>query len=414
MKPVFPPKLIFGDSLTLVLAGGQGERLYPLTKQRAKPGVPFAGSYRLIDFTLSNCVNSGIRKIYVLTQYMSTTLDRHIRDGWNVFCSQLGEFIQTVPPQKKMADRWYEGTADAILHNIHILQEEAPRKVLILSGDHVYQMNYAEMLEFHIASKADLTVGGVETDKEEARRLGVLEIDENDRIISFEEKPSNPKTLPHASSRCLVSMGIYIFEIDKLVTVLIEDAKKNTEHDFGKNVVPQMLERRDKIYCYDFLIQDRTKVGYWRDIGTIDSYWEASMDLVDIPPKFNLYDRSWPIRTYQEQNPPSRIISSEEGGRDGLVLNSLICSGCTVNEARVERSILSSQVQINSFAQVSDSVIMRGVEVGRYAKIRRAIIDEGVVVPEGYQIGYNLEENATKFTISPGGVVVIPRAMHLD
>ena len=414
MKPVYPLVSIFADNLTIVLAGGQGERLYPLTKQRAKPAVPFAGSYRLIDFTLSNCVNSGIRKIYILTQYRSTTLDRHIRDGWSLFCSGLGEFIQTVSPQKIMADRWYEGTADAIFHNIHILEEESPRRVLILSGDHIYKMNYGEMLKFHMANQADLTVGGIETNKEEARRFGVLEIDKSNRIISFEEKPSSPKTVPHDNSSCLVSMGIYVFETEKLVRALIEDAKKDTEHDFGKNVVPQMLEKGDRIYCYDFSTQDTRNMSYWRDIGTIDAYWQASMDLTDTTPKFNVYDKSWPIRTYQEQNPPVKIISSEKEGKHGLVLNSLLCHGCIVSQAKVERSILAPQVHINSLAQISESVIMRRVEVGRHTKIRRAIIDEEVVVPEGYEIGCNLKEDATKFTVSAGGVVVVPSQMHLD
>jgi len=414
MKDIFSSLSILGDTLTLILAGGQGERLYPLTKERAKPAIPFAGNFRLIDFTLSNCVNSGIHRIYVLTQYMSSTLDRHIRDGWNLFSSQLGEFIQTVPPQRKMAMRWYEGTADAIVHNIGILEKEASSRVLILSGDHLYKMNYENLLQFHIINKADLTVAGLEVDKEEAKRLGVLEVDTNSRIVAFKEKPLNPRTVSHDNSKCLVSMGVYFFETKKLVRALIEDAKKDTEHDFGKNIVPQMLASGDNLYCYNFLAQNPNKMDYWRDIGTIDSYWQASMDLIELPPKFNLYDGSWPIRTYREQNPPTKVVSNKKGGRGALISDCLICDGCHLTEAKIKRSILSPQVRINSFAEVSESVIMKGTKVGKYSKIRRAIIDEGVIIPDGYKIGYNLKDDTAKFTVSPAGVVVVPEEMHMD
>lgn len=403
----------FGDVLTIVLAGGQGERLYPLTKDRAKPAVCFGGNYRLIDFTLSNCVNSGIRKIYVFTQYMSTTLDQHIKKGWNIFSHELGEFIQTVPPQKKMATRWYEGTADAIFQNLHILQEETPERVLILSGDHVYKMDYREMLRFHLEKRAHLTVGGVQIEKEEAKRFGVLGVDRDNRIICFEEKPSRPRTIPDDSSKCLVSMGVYIFETEKLVRALIEDTKTDTEHDFGKNIIPQMLKVGDVIYCYDFLSKDTKKPGYWRDIGTIDSYWEASMDLLDVPSKFNLYDKSWLIRTYQQQTPPVRITLGNKE-KKCFIINSLVCAGCFINGASVEKSILSSEVEIESSAEVSESIIMKGVRIGQGARVKKAIIDEEVTVPRNYQIGYKLEEDTSRFIVSPLGVVVVPRGMHLD
>jgi glucose-1-phosphate adenylyltransferase len=414
MKDIFSSLSILGDTLTLLLAGGQGERLYPLTRERAKPAIPFAGNFRLIDFTLSNCVNSGIRRIYVLTQYMSSTLDRHIRDGWNLFSSQLGEFIQTVPPQRKMAMRWYEGTADAIFHNIGILEKEASSRVLILSGDHLYKMNYENLLQFHITKKADLTVAGLEMDKEEAKRLGVLEVDTNSRIVAFKEKSLNPRTVSHDNSKCLVSMGVYVFNTKKLVRALIKDARKDSEHDFGKNIVPQMLASGDNLYCYDFSAHNLNKTGYWRDIGTIDSYWQASMDLVELPPKFNLYDEGWPIRTYQEQNPPTKVVSDKKGGRGTLISDCLICNSCHLTEAKIEKSILSPRVGIDSFAEVSESVIMKGTKVGKYSKIRRAIIDERVIIPDGYKIGYNLKDDAAKFTVSPLGIVLVPEEIHLD
>lgn len=401
----------FIDILTLVLAGGQGERLYPLTKEKAKPGVYFAGVFRLIDFTLSNCVNSGIRKIYVLTQYMSTTLERHIREGWNIFCPELGEFIQTVPPQQRISNRWYQGTADAVFQNMHILQAETPQRLLILSGDHVYKMDYKEMLKFHFEKKAHLTAGSVEVDLSEATRFGVFEIDNEGRLISFQEKPANPKSLPFDDSKSLVSMGVYIFETEKLVKALMVDAKKNSTHDFGRDIIPQMLKNGDRIYCYDFREKNTQNIAYWRDIGTIDSYWEASMELLDVPPKFDLYDKNWLIRTYREQAPPAKIASSKN---KVLVSDSLIAPGCIVDGARVEKSIISAQVRIDNASTISESVIMRSVSIGRGARIKRAIIDEGVIVPEGYEIGYNEQKDAAKFIISAGGIVVVPREMHLD
>jgi len=398
--------------LTLILAGGQGERLYPLTKERAKPACPFAGIFRLIDFTLSNCVNSGIRRIYVLTQYMSTTLETHIREGWSIFSRELGEFIQTIPPQRRTAERWYEGTADAVFQNLYILQEEKPLYVLILSGDHVYRMNYADMFQFHREKKAHLTVGCVEVDKKEAERFGVLEVDEAERIVSFEEKPSRPKILPGKAEKCLVSMGVYIFDTEEIVRALIKDAKKkNTSHDFGRDIIPQMLEDEKLVCCYNFSEKGE---GYWKDIGTIDSYWEASMELLDIPSKFDLYHPGWPLRTYQEQNPPARIISSKRFPLQCEVLNSLISAGCIIDEAIVERSILSPRVYIGRGSRIESSILMRGVKIGKNVLIRKTIIDEEVFVPDGYAIGYRFEEDAKKFLISPGGVVIVPRRMHLD
>ncbi|MBC7190535.1 glucose-1-phosphate adenylyltransferase, partial [Candidatus Aerophobetes bacterium] len=395
----------FQGLLTLVLAGGQGERLYPLTRERAKPACPFAGSFRLIDFTLSNCVNSGIRRIYVLTQYMSTTLETHIKEGWSIFSRELGEFIQTVPPQKRTAERWYEGTADAVFQNLYILQEEKPLYVLILSGDHVYRMNYADMFRFHVEKKAHLTVGCVEVDEKEAGRFGVLEIDRRERVISFEEKPSIPKTIPGKKERCLVSMGVYIFNTEEIVKALIKDAKrKNTSHDFGRDIIPQMLKDKKLVFCYNF--SERGE-GYWRDIGTIDSYWEASMELLDVPSKFDLHRPDWPLRTYQEQNPPARIITSEKVSSECGVSDSLICAGCIIEQAKVKKSILSPQVYVGRKSTVENSILMKGVRVGENVTIKKAIIDEEVVVPDGYRIGCNFEEDAKKFLISKGGVVVV-------
>ena len=400
------------DTLTMVLAGGQGERLYPLTKDRAKPAVPFGGIYRIIDFTLSNCVNSGIRKILILTQYKSSSLDRHIAHGWSIFRSELGEFIYTVPPQFRSSRNWYLGTADAIYQNIYHLQQERPERVLILSGDHVYKMDYGKMIEFHEEKEADLTIGAVEVEKEGASSLGVMEVDDEGRVIGFQEKPETPKTLPSDPTKSFVSMGIYVFRTEELVRAVVEDAKTDSAHDFGKNVIPRMI-RPKRVFAYRFEDENKKEVPYWRDIGFIDTYWETNMDLVQVSPIFNLYDRSWPIRTYQQQYPPVKTVFAQEGGRMGVAVDSLVSSGSIISGGRVERSILSPGVHIHSYASVSESILMDDVEVGRYAKIRKTIIDKRVYVPEHFEIGYDLAQDRRRFTVSPGGVVVVPKEMAL-
>ncbi|HHT9112869.1 MAG TPA: glucose-1-phosphate adenylyltransferase [Candidatus Wunengus sp. YC65] len=398
----------------MILAGGQGERLYPLTKDRAKPAVPFGGIYRIIDFTLSNCINSGLRKICVLTQYKSYSLDRHLRIGWNIFNNELDEFIENIPPQKRISDMWYQGTADAVYQNIYVLEGEHPEKVLILAGDHIYKMDYRELIEFHETNNADLTVPCIEVPIKEASRFGVMSIDNEQQIVEFNEKPASPKPIQSNPGMALVSMGIYLFNTQVLVKRVIEDTKRDTIHDFGKNIIPSMINK-DRVFAFIFRDKNNKAVKYWRDIGTIDAYWEANMDLVQVDPIFNLYDIDWPIRTYHEQLSPAKTVFSElfPGGRCGTVLDSLVSNGCIISGARVERSILSPNVRIDNYSEVIDSILMAGVRIGKNVKIRKAIIDKSVIVPDGKHIGYNLEADAKQFVISEKGVVVAHKEMPL-
>ncbi len=400
--------------LSMVLAGGKGERLYPLTQDRAKPAVPFGGIYRIIDFTLSNCLNSGIRRIYLLTQYKSLSLNRHIIQGWNIFNPHLDEFINLIPAQQRVGEDWYLGTADAIYQNVYVLQQDRPDLVLILSGDHIYKMNYGEMVQYHHEKQADLTVGVIEMDKHLSRQFGVLQVDETYRIIGFDEKPEIPKTIPGNADLILANMGVYIFNTEALVRRVIEDAKNpQSQHDFGKNVIPAMVNQ-DRVYAYSFHDENKKEAKYWRDIGTLDAYYEASMDLVNIDPQFNLYDTEWPVRTYYPLLPPAKTVFEEfDTGRVGLASNSILSSGCIISGGKVSRSILSPSVRIHSFSEVQDSILMEGVDIGRRARVRRAIIDKGIRVPEGYQIGYDLAEDAKKFTVSESGLVVIPKGTIL-
>ncbi len=405
------------DTLCILMAGGKGERLYPLTKAQAKPSVRFGGIYRIIDFTLSNCLNSGVRNIYILTQYRSLSLDRHIRLGWSIFSHELGEFIECVPPQQRNVDRWYRGTSDSIFQNIYLLQRDRPARVLILSGDHVYKMDYNEMLAFHIEKNSELTVAGVEVDQAEARSFGVIGRDKHSQIIEWVEKPKEPPTVPGKPDKSLVSMGVYIFNTDILVKNVIADAKNSSSsHDFGKDVVPQMI-RKHRVFVHTFTEANNPESRYWRDIGTLDAYWEANMDLCSVAPQCNLYDPKWPIRTYQEQVPPARIVNSANNtGRDKgkcSVVDSLLSGGCIVSGGKVARSVLSHNVEIGAGALVEDSVLLDGVHVGDGARIRKAIIDNEVFVPNGFSIGRDLKSDRTRFSISPGGVVVVPRGISL-
>ena len=401
--------------LTFIMAGGKGERLLPLTKDRTKPAVPFGGIYRIIDFTLSNCINSGLRKIYILTQYKSASLQRHIRLGWNFLPSELGQFIELLPAQQRIGDSWYLGTADAIFQNIYTLEMDKPDEVLILAGDHIYRMNYYSMIDVHREQDADLTVGVVEVEKSKAKHLGVVEVDAAGRVTGFLEKPANPKTIPGKPDKIYGSMGIYVFNQSVLVQELLEDAKNNkSSHDFGKDIIPQMLKKGMKVVAYNFRNKDKIE-EYWRDIGTIDAYYEANMELIQVNPTFNLYDQEWPLRTFQEQYPPVKTVHSgdQEEGRVGLVLDSVVSEGCVVSGGRVQRSILSPNVRINSFSEVYDSILMEGVNVGRYAKIKRAIIDKDVSIPQGMIIGFNLEEDKKKFFVSESGIVVVAKGTEI-
>lgn len=401
--------------VTFILAGGKGERLFPLTKDRAKPAVPFGGIYRIIDITLSNCVNSGLRRIHTLIQYKSISLQRHIQLGWNFFNRELGEYIDVIPAQQRVGATWYLGTADAIYQNIYTIDQEKPEHVLILAGDHIYKMDYASMIDFHRAHDADLTVAVVELDREMGPGVGVLEVSPDKHIKGFQEKPTQPKTIPGKPHMIYASMGIYVFKRSALEEELIDDARKNTSHDFGKDIIPQMLKKKRRVFAYIFKDENKNEAQYWRDIGTLDAYYDANMDLIQVKPIFNLYDQDWPIRTYQEQHPPAKTVfaGDENPERMGLVLDSLIAGGCVVSGGRVQRSILAPRVRVNSYSEIYDSILMEGVQVGRYAKIRRAIIDKDVVIPPGAVIGYNAKDDKKRFSISDGGVVVVAKGTEV-
>ena len=402
--------------LTFIMAGGKGERLYPLTKDRTKPAVPFGGIYRIIDFTLSNCINSGLRRIYVLTQYKSASLQQHIRLGWNFLPSELGQFIELLPAQQRIGESWYQGTADAIYQNIYTLEMERAEEALILAGDHIYKMNYTTIIDFHRQSGVDLTVGVVEAERERSIHLGVVEVDATDRVKSFTEKPKTPKTIPGKPEKIYASMGIYVFKSKILEEELLEDAKKKkSSRDFGKDIIPQMIKKGLRVAAYNFVGEDKKNAQYWRDIGTIDAYYEANMDLVQVAPVCNLYDNHWPVRTLQGQFPPAKTIFSgdEIAGRVGLALDSIVCGGCIISGGRVQRSILSPNVRINSYSQVYESILMEGVNVGRYAKIKRAIIDKDVDIPQGTVIGYNPKEDKRRFFVSDSGIVVVEKGAEI-
>ncbi len=404
--------------LTFIMAGGKGERLLPLTKDRTKPAVPFGGIYRIIDFTLSNCINSGLRKIYVLTQYKSASLQRHVRLGWNILASDLGEYIEILPAQQRIGESWYLGTADAIYQNLNLLEIDNPDEVLILAGDHVYKMNYYTMIDYHREVNADLTVGVVEMDKSNSEHLGVMEVDKSGRVKDFQEKTKSPKTISGHPDKIYASMGIYIFNRSILEEQLIEDSKNDkSRHDFGRDIIPQMVKDGLKVVAYNFTgkSDSQKEPQYWRDIGTIDAYYEANMDLVEVKPVFNLYDKAWPIRTFQEQFPPAKTVFSGEEitGRVGLALDSLVSSGCIISGGQVKRSILSPNVKIHSYAQVDESILMEGVSVGRYARVKRSIIDKDVKIPEGTVIGYDLKEDKKKFTVTESGIVVVAKRTEI-
>jgi glucose-1-phosphate adenylyltransferase len=405
------------ETVVMLLAGGQGERLYPLTRDRAKPGVPFGGSYRIIDFALSNCVNSGMRRIQVMTQYKSHSLHRHIRAAWDLFNPVMDEYVDVIPPQQRNVKRWYQGTADAIFQNIYMLEQDRPRYVVILSGDHIYKMDYAKMLDFHERNNADLTISCTTVSKQEATRLGVAGADENNRITRFVEKPAEPPTIPGDPGSSYASMGVYIFSTEVLVRRVIEDMKQDTEHDFGKDIIPGMVKGGDRVFAYPFV--DENKGGpqtenqvYWRDIGTLGSYYEANMDLVQPAPLFNLYDEEWPIHRRHQPGPPAKTVSH---GPDRLAnaRDCLLGTGAIVSGSTVERSILGPRCFVHSWANVQDSILFDDVEIGRHCVIRRAIIDKHVKIPPGTQIGVDLEEDRKKFTVTNDGVVVIPKGLAL-
>lgn len=415
MRPKGGREKIMKNVLALILAGGKGERLHPLTIHRAKPAVPFGGHYRIIDFTLSNCINSNIRRIAVLTQYKSLSLDRHLALGWEYLLNpELGEYIFTIPPQQRVDERWYEGTADAIFQNIYIIEKEDPPYILILSGDHIYKMDYSEMVDFHLNKGAAGTVATIKINKKNASSFGIVEIDDKSRIIGFQEKPSDPAVITSDPDYCYASMGIYLFNTGVIINELKADAGRSSAHDFGKNILPEML-KSGNMYAYDFKDENKKEAMYWRDVGTIDAYYEANMDLVAVDPQFNLYDRDWPIRTNQGQYPPAKFVFAQEykDGRLGTALDSIVCGGCIISGGRVQNSILSPNVRINSYVDIKGSIMLEDVEIGRNCRIRRAIIDKDVYVPAGTVIGYDIKADKERFHVSPGGIVVIPKGAEV-
>ena len=401
------------DLLTIILAGGRGERLYPLTKVRSKPAVPFGGIYRIIDFTLSNCLNSGFRRIKVLCQYMSHSLDRHLKEGWSIFCRELDEYIDSVPPQQQFQETWYKGTADAIFQNFYLLDLIRPKYVMILSGDHIYKMNYAEMVRYHIDKKAELTVATVEAEMSRASgKLGVMQVDPTGRIVDFQEKPLKPKTSSAHPGHALVNMGIYVFNTDVLVRNVVADAKRDTTHDFGRDVIPAMIPAH-RCYSFNFVDETGGEILYWRDIGTIENYYEANMDLLSPSPRFDLFDPQWPVRAHIGQYPPAKMIraASAQGKRAklGRARNSIISHGCIIDGAVVSNCVISPGVYIGPAAEVEDSIIMHGTHIGAGCRIRRSLIDKNVSIAPGKTIGYEPEQDSQHFMISENGIVLIPK-----
>ncbi len=398
---------------TLIMAGGRGRRLFPLTRDRAKPAIRFGGIYRIIDFTLSNCVNSDIKRIYILTQYASTSLERYIRFGWaHYFRSDFDEFIETRPPQQIFSNEWYKGTADSVFRNIDLIQEEKYDGTLLLSGDHIYKMDYRKMIEYHRETGADVTVACLDLPIASAVNFGVLEAEENFRVRSFQEKPQNPAPIPNDSSKSLCNMGVYFFNNEVLYEVLEKDSEnQESKHDFGHDIIPFLIENDFKVMAYKFLDENKKESKYWRDIGTIDAYYEANMDLVTIDPLFNLYDNSWPIKSFNPQLPPSKTVFNwQNENRVGMALDSLLSQGVIVSGGKVLNSILSPNVRIELYTQVSDSILFDNVVIGRGAIVHNAIIDQSVCIPDGVKIGVNYDDDNRRFHVSEKGICVVTEA----
>jgi len=396
-------------TISIILAGGIGSRLHPLTAERAKPAVPFGGRYRIIDFTLSNCLHSGLRRILALTQYKSHSLQKHLRDGWSVYNPELEEYITPVPPQMRTGESWYSGTADAIYQNLYLLERSGAEYALILSGDHIYRMDYAAMLDHHQDSGADLTVACLTVGVDEARSFGVMTVDEKDRIVSFQEKPENPKSIPGDPGHVLASMGVYVFSLKLLANLLKEDHDRDSAHDFGKDIIPSMVGAY-KLVAYRFggssgrVTADR----YWRDVGTIDAYYEANMDLLQPLPAIDLYQGDWPIRTYEGQHPPARSVHSRSG-REAEIVNCMLASGTLVVGGTLRHAILFPNVRVEEGAIVENSLLFPGITVGEGAHLYRCIVDKHVVIPPGERIGFDRARDAERFTVSDAGIVVIPK-----
>jgi glucose-1-phosphate adenylyltransferase len=402
------------DTLGVLLAGGAGERLYPLTRDRAKPAVTFGGIYRIIDITLSNCVNSGLRKVYILTQYKALSLNRHVREGWgNIVGREMGEFIEVLPPMKRVSEEWYQGTADAVYQNIYSIGSEQPQHVLILSGDHIYKMNYGLMMRQHRDSGADVTLATIQIAPHEVSRFGVVEIDSEQRVIGFQEKPKETSLRsPYNPEKVSASMGIYIFNTDVLIPALLKDAENSqSSHDFGKDILPRMVGDY-KVFSFDFVDENKKEAQYWRDVGTLEAYYEANMDIVSVSPVFNLYDAEWPIRTHQQQYPPAKFVFAESG-RTGQAHDSIVSAGCIVSGSTVKNSVLSPDVRVNSYSEIDQSILFAHVNVGRHCRIRKAILDRDVHVPEGTTIGYDREADRQRYFVTDSGITVVTRDYSL-
>ncbi len=394
------------ETLALILAGGRGSRLKHLTMWRAKPAVPFGGKFRIIDFPLSNCVNSGIRRIGVLTQYKAHSLIVHIQRGWSFLRGEFGEFVEILPAQQRIETSWYAGTADAVYQNLDIIRGHGPTYVLILAGDHIYKMDYGAMIAHHVEREADLTVGCIEVPLDKARAFGVMSVDDEGRIVRFTEKPERPEPIPGKPGMALASMGIYVFNTPFLFEQLIKDADMpGSTHDFGRDIIPSVIERY-RVVAYPFRDVQKGAQAYWRDVGTVDAFWQANLELIGVTPELNLYDQEWPIWTYQEQLPPAKFVF-DDPGRRGLAVDSMVSGGCVISGATVRHSLLFSNVRVHSYAEVVDSVVLPNVDIGRNARIRRAVIDKGCRIPPGTVIGEDPDEDARRFHVTEGGVVLV-------
>ncbi len=401
--------ILMGKTLGILLAGGAGERLFPLTRHRAKPAVPFGGIYRIIDVTLSNCINSGLRKVFILTQYKSLSLHRHIRHGWyNVVAKDLDEFIEVVPPQMRVGDNWYMGTADAVWQNLYSVNSvDRINFVMILAGDHIYKMNYFRMLRQHVERQADVTIGTIEIPVEKAHMFGIVRVDDSGRALGFKEKPCALLSSDSSAGKVFASMGIYVFNKTLLAEALEKDAANpNSSHDFGRDVLPNMIQQYN-VYAHPFVDENKKEAQYWLDVGTLEAYYEANMDLVAVSPHFNLYDKEWPIRTFQPQYPPAKFVFAQKDQRMGIALDSIVSGGCIISGGRAVSSVLSPGVRINSYCDVDHSILFQHVEVGRHSRISRAIIDKGVRLPERTVIGFDPEEDRRRFHVTESGIVVV-------
>lgn len=394
------------NTFAIILAGGRGSRLKQLTQWRSKPAVPFGGKFRIIDFPLSNCINSGIRRVAVATQYKAHSLIVHVQHGWGFLRAELGEFVEILPAQQRIADSWYSGTADAVYQNLDIIRRHKPEHILILAGDHIYKMDYGKMLAYHEQKQADMTVACLEVDLDRAKAFGVMGVDESHRVGKFAEKPDNPEPVPGKPDKALASMGVYIFNANFLYEQLIKDADTpGSSRDFGKDIIPSLI-RNYKVYAYPFLDEETGTEAYWRDVGTIDSFWEANLELIGVLPELNLYDTEWPIWTYQEQLPPAKFVFDEDDRR-GMAVDSMVSGGCIISGAKVRHSLLFSNVTINARTEIEDAVILPDVSIGENCRLSKVILDKGCRIPPNTVIGENLEEDANRYYVSENGVVLV-------